>query len=134
MDVFAIIREMREQIVKTMQERGVTELTTVMSYKQWGKKKEYSDEDYQEDEDNDFDYACYKDEEAPYVIFFDKYSMGRCYRVDKVILKTCPGGDPVLELDCYEDEVGCDTFGEDDVVFLSLYYVYDALLDLLEMG
>lgn len=130
-DIYAVIRKMREQIVKTMQDRGITELATTMSYQEWGKERKYSPEDYEEDENDDFDYKDYKDQEAPYAIFFDKHGTGYDYRVDKIRLKTCKTGYPVLEFDCYASELGDDTFGEDDMVSLTLYNVYDVLLDKL---
>lgn len=132
-NVYAVIREMREQIVKTMQERGITELQTVMSYKEWGREQGYKPDDYMDDEDDDTDYTDYKDQDAPYVIFFDKHQNGIDYRVDKVTLKQYETGDPVLEFDCYANELGSDTFGEYDLVFLTLYNVYDTMLDLLEI-
>jgi hypothetical protein len=132
-NVYAVIREMREQIVKTMQERGITELAMFKSYQEWGKERNYSPDDYEEDENHDYDYTDYKDCEAPYAIFFDKHGMGYDYRVDKVRLKTYKDSDPVLLFDCHESELGDDTFGEDDMVFLTLYNVYDTMLDLLEI-
>lgn len=130
-NVYAVIREMREQVVKTMQERGITELQTVMSYKEWGREQGYKPDDYMDDEDDDEDYLNYRDSEAPYVIFFDKYGMGSDYRVDKVTVKIRSTGEPVLEFDCYANELGSDTFGEYDLVFLTLYNVYDTMLDRL---
>ena len=128
---YAVIREMREQVVKTMQERGIKELPMFMSYQEWGKEQNYKPDHYEEDESDDEDYLNYRDEEAPYAIFFDKYGTGYDYRVDKVTLKKNGIGDPVLEFDCYANEIGSDTFGEDDMVFLTLYNVYDTMLDRL---
>lgn len=127
---YAAIREMREQIVKTMQERGIKELPMFMSYEDWCKD---TDTEPEENEDEDFDYMDYKDDVAPFAIFFDKHGCGYDYRVDKVTLKTYGTGYPVLEFDCHENELGDDTFGEDDFVFLTLYNVYDTMLDLLEI-
>ena len=129
-NVYDVIREMREQVVKTMQERGITELAMCLSPEEWAKENNCK---YEPDEDGyDEQYDDYKRDESPYVIFFDKYNNGIDYRVDKVTLKTeCLGG-PVLEFDCVNDEWGDgDTFGEDDLVFLTLYNVYDKLLDRL---
>lgn len=129
-NVYDVIREMREQIVKTMQERGITELTMCLSPEEWAKENDCK---YEPDEDGyDEQYDDYKRDESPYVIFFDKHNNGIDYRVDKVTLKTeCLGG-PVLEFDCVNDEWGYDdTFGEDDLVFLTLYNVYDTMLDRL---
>ena len=128
---YAVIREMREQVVKTMQERGIKELQMFKSYQEWGKEQDYKPEDYEEDENDDEDYLNYRGEEAPYAIFFDKYGCGYDYRVDKVTLKQNALDIPVLEFDCYADEIGSDTFGEDDMVFLTLYNVYDTMFDRL---
>ena len=133
-NVYAAVREMREQIVKTMQERGIKEMQMFLSYQEWGKEQKYSADDYAEDEDDDTDYFDYKDSEAPYVIFFGKYGTANDYRVDKVKLKTFDDSDPVLEFDCYNNELGSDTFGEDDLVFLTLYNVYDNMYNLLKIG
>ncbi len=123
-NVYAVIREMREQIVKTMQERGMNEFVLCTDRETW---LEQNPDKYEEDYD---DYVT----EAPYVIFFDKHNNGVDYRVDKVTLKQHTTGNPVLEFDCVNDEWGnCDTFGEDDLVFLTLYNVYDTMLDLLEV-
>lgn len=128
-NVYAAIREMREQIVKTMQERGITELVTCMSYAEWCKENKREPE---EDETDDNDYQDYINGDVPYVVFFDKYNHGIDYRVDKVTLNTNGLGLSVLEFDCVNDEWDYnDTFGEDDLVFLTLYNVYNDMLDLL---
>lgn len=127
-NMYAVIREMREQVVKTMQERGIKELATCMSYAEWCKENKREPE---EDESDDTDYLDYIDQEAPYVIFFNKYGTGYDYRVDKVKLIAGGAGVPVLEFECYANELGDDTFREDDLAFLTLYGVYDLILDLL---
>lgn len=132
-DVYKVISEMRECIVKTMMEHGIKEVQMFKSYQEWDKDQKYSAADYEEDETDDDDYMKYKDEEAPYVIFFGKYGTAYDYRVDKVTLRTFENSDPVLEFDCHENELGDETFGEDDLVFLTLYNVYDAMMDLLEI-
>ena len=124
---------MREQIVKTMQERGIKELAMCMSYQEWGKEQNYEPDDYEEKEYNDCDYEDYRDQTSPYVIFFDKHCCGSDYRVDKVTLKEFEGSGPILEFECCADELGYDTFGEDDVVFLTLYNVYTTMYNLLEI-
>ena len=127
-NVYAVIREMREQIVKTMQERGMKELETVMSKEEWGKENNCTLEDLE-----DSDYEDYKSQEAPYIVFFDKWQNGIDYRVDKVTLKEFEGSGPILEFECWANELGYDTFGEDDVAFLTLYNVYTTMYDLLEI-
>ena len=131
-NVYDVIREMREQVVKTMQERGIKELAMYLSPEEWAKENDCK---YEPDEDGyDEQYDDYKRDESPYVIFFDKYNHGIDYRVDKVTLKTEGLGAPVLEFDCVNDEWGYDdTFGENDLVFLTLYNVYDTLLDRLSI-
>lgn len=125
---YAVIRQMRKAIVKAMQERGITELPMFMSYREWGEKEGYKPEDFEDDEDDDEQYLDYKDTAAPYVIFFDKYNRGIDYRVDKVSLVK-----DVLQFECYENELGSETFGEDDLVFLTYYNVYDVMMDLLDI-
>lgn len=121
-NVYAVIREMREQVVKTMQERGIKSLSLCMGREEWLK---LNPDKYEED------YDTYESE-APYAVFFDKYGCGYDYRVDSVTLKTREyDNEPVLEFDCYANEIGSETFVEDDMVFLTLYNIYDALMDLL---
>ena len=128
-NVYKVIREMRETIVKTMQERGMTEVATILSPEEWAK---HTGNVYEPDEDGyDEGYETYMADEAPYIIFFDKYNNGIDYRVDKVRLVTYTIAQPRLEFDCVADEIGDDTFSEDDVVFLTLYNVYDKLMDIL---
>ena len=122
---------MREHVLITMQERGIKELAMYMSYQEWGKEQNYKPDDYEEDESDDEGYLDYREQAAPYVIFFDNHGCGCDYRVDKVTLKERERSYPVLELDCYANELGSDSFGEDDVVFLTLYNVYDKMCDLL---
>jgi hypothetical protein len=101
-----------------------------LSPEEWAKKNDCK---YEPDEDGyDEQYDDYKRDKSPYVIFFDKYNHGIEYRVDKVTLKTEGLGGPVLEFECYNDEWGdADTFGEDDLVFMTLYNVYDSMYGLL---
>lgn len=133
---YAAIREMRECIVKAMQERGITELAMYKPYREWGREQGYKPEDYEEDADEDYDFQDYRDQEAPYVVFFDKWSNGTDYRVDRVTLalKVREGCSPVLEFDCYANEQGSEVLGENDVMFLTLYNVYDKMMDLLGIG
>ena len=127
---YAAIREMRKQIVKTMQERGIKELPMFMSYEDWCKENK---RELEEDETDDDDYQDYKDNKAPYAIFFDKQGRGYDYRVDKVTLKQDALDILVLEFDCYSDELGSDTFSENDMAFLTLYNVCNAMLNLLKI-
>ena len=60
-DIYGIVRESRERIIKTMQERGITELATILPYSEWCKQEECEPE---EKEDDDDAYIDYKDQEA----------------------------------------------------------------------
>lgn len=124
-NVYAAIREMREQIVKTMQERGITELDTYMSAEEWAKANGRSIEDVTED---DSEYEEYKWETAPYVVYFDKHDLGTEYRVEKVTLVKESLGDSeyTFKFDCVGSE-DSEWFWEEDIYFDTRINVWDAL-------
>jgi hypothetical protein len=121
-NIYAVIREMREQIVKTMQERGIKELATCMSYAEWCKENKCEPE---EDETDDTDYLDYKDQECPYCVFIHKYDMND-YRIDKVTLE----GDR-FKFEGFCNELGYDWQWEDDTVWATRMFVWERLADLL---
>lgn len=130
-DFYAMVNAAKERVIKTMQERGVKELNLVMPYKEWGKEQGYTKDDYEDDGAYDCDYMDYKQQEAPYVVYFDKYGRGIDYRVLRVTLV----GDemPRLELYCEADEEVDTSFYDDDVMFVTMINVYTSMAEVLEM-
>lgn len=124
-DIYGIVRESRERIIKTMQERGITELATILPYSEWCKQEECEPE---EAEDDDTNYMDYKDQEAPYVVFIGKYNMDD-YRIDKVTLV----GDR-FKFEGHSNELGYDWAWEDDTVWATRMFVWEKLEELLGIG
>lgn len=124
-DIYGIIKESRERIIKTMQERGITELATILPYSEWCKQEEREPE---EDEDEDDAYIDYKDQEAPYVVFIGKYDMND-YRIEKVTLV----GDR-FKFEGHSNELGYDWAWEDDTVWATRMFVWEKLEELLGIG
>lgn len=124
-DIYGIVRESRERIIKTMQERGITELATILPYSEWCKQEECEPE---EDEDDDDAYIDYRDQEAPYVVFIGKNDMND-YRIDKVTLV----GDR-FKFEGHSNELGYDWAWEDDTVWATRMFVWEKLEELLGIG
>jgi hypothetical protein len=124
-DIYGIVKESRERIIKTMQERGITELATVLPYSEWCKQEEREPE---EDEEDDDAYTDYKDQEAPYVVFVGKYYMND-YRIEKVTLV----GDR-FKFEGNSNELGYDWVWEDDTVWATSIFVWEKLEELLGIG
>lgn len=125
-EIHAKIRESRELIIKTMQERGIKDVELVMSQEDFAKENGFEDPD-----DCECDYSDYKFNEAPCAVFFDKYGAGHDYRVLKVTLE---GEEhPHFMMECEADEIGDDTFYEDDMMPLSMVNVYEAMCEELKI-
>jgi len=124
-DIYSIVKESRERIMKTMQERGITELATILPYSEWCKQEECEPE---EEEDEDDAYIDYKDQEAPYVVFIGKYDMND-YRIEKVTLV----GDR-FKFEGHSNELGYDWAWEDDTVWATRMFVWEKLEELLDIG
>lgn len=124
-DIYGIVKESRERIIKTMQERGITELETILSYSEWCKQLECEPE---EDENYEEDYTNYKDQEAPYVVFTVNHDVDD-YRIDKVTLV----GDR-FKFEGNSNEFGYDWAWEDDTVWATRMFVWEKLEKLLGIG
>ena len=122
--VYTIIRKTRESVLKAMQERGIKELKTILPYKDWCKEHGKEPED---DEDDDEEYQDYKDQEAPYVVFYLKYSMDD-YRIDKVTLE-CNR----FKFEGYSNECGYDWSWEEDTVWATRMFVWERMSELLKI-
>jgi hypothetical protein len=122
-DIYGIVRESRERIIKIMQERGITELATILPYSEWCKQEECEPEEEEDDA-----YIDYKDQEAPYVVFIGKYDMND-YRIEKVTLV----GDR-FKFEGNSNELGYDWAWEDDTVWATRMFVWEKLEELLGIG
>lgn len=129
-NVFQMMNAAKERIIKTMQERGVKKVNLVMTREEWAKENDFGpddDPDIYEDDYNDYRY-----QEAPYVIFFNKWGNGRDYAAYSVELVDGPVN-PRFKLECYNGEEGSEWFYDSDLTNLSMIGVYDAMEKELEM-
>lgn len=127
-NVYGIVRQSRERIIKTMQERGIKELETFLNYEEWCKEQGKEPE---EDAEDDSNYLDYRDQAAPFVVHFDKYNTGHDYHVRKVTL--VDGAEPAFKFEAYCYEEGDATFYEDDVIWATRIFVWERLEELLEI-
>lgn len=116
-DIYGIVKASREHIIKTMQERGLTEVVIMPDREEWLKQ---NPDKYEED----YDKACY--DECPYVVYFDKYGCGYDYMVKKVeLIGKDALGFPCFRMECEANELGYDRFTDDDVY--DMRWVYEVL-------
>ena len=121
--VYQMLEDLKQRIIKTMQERGLTKIDLVPSEEEWLKENPENDK---------FDYYDMKNWSAPSVIYFDKYGMGVNYNAVKATLCKSKSGEPYFELECEGSEDN-DTFSEYDLTTMSMLNVCDALEDILEL-
>ena len=122
-EIYGMVNKCREQVIKAMQERGVKKVNLVMSPEEFCKENGFDFENEGQWESNYDDYKC---QEAPYVIYFNKWGNGIDYRVLSVTLKDGTIH-PRFELECEADEEGDETFCDDEVQFMSMLNVYAAI-------
>lgn len=129
-NVFQMMNAAKERIIKTMQERGIKKVDLVMTREEWAKEN-----DFDPDDDPDIyedDYNDYRNQEAPYVVFFNKWGNGMDYAVYSV--EMVDGSvNPRFKLECYNGEEGSERFYDSDLTNLSMIGVYDAMEKELEM-
>lgn len=120
----------KERIIKTMQERGIKKVNLVMTQEEWAKENGFGPND---DLDTyECDYDDYRNEEAPCVIFFNKWGNGMDYAAYSVELVDGPV-EPRFKLECYNSEEGDEWFYDSDLDSLSMISVYDVMEKELEM-
>ena len=128
--VFQMMNAAKERIIKTMQERGIKKVNLVMTQEEWAKENDFGQNDdphiYEDD------YNDYRNQEAPYVIFFNKWGNGMDYAAYSVELVEGPVN-PRFKLECYNGEEGSEWFYDSDLTNLSMIGVYDAMEKELEM-
>ena len=116
-DICPLVKEVRQRIVETMQERGISEVEFIPSKEEW---LEQNPDKYVDD------YYVHRDEVCPNVVYFDKYGCGYEYQVTKVLLVgKDPLGFPLFKLECEANELGYDTFLDTDVYDMT--WVYEML-------
>lgn len=122
-DIYPLVKEVRQRIVETMIERGISEVQFIPSEDEWLE---------QNPDKCDDDYYVHRDEVCPNVVYFDKYGCGYEYQVTKVLLiGKDPLGFPLFKLECEANELGYDTFLDTDVYDMT--WVYEMLEKHLEL-
>ena len=119
--VFEMMDAAKERIIKTMQERGIKKVNLVMTWEEWAKENGPDPAD-----EPDCDYDDYRNEEAPCVIFFNKWGNGIDYAAYSVELVDGPV-EPRFKLECYNSDEGSEWFYDSDLDCLSMISVYDAM-------
>ena len=116
-DICSLVKEVRQRIVETMQERGISEVEFIPSEDEW----------LEQNPDKSVDeYYAHRDEVCPNVVYFDKYGCGYEYQVTKVLLVGKDSlGFPLFKLECEANELGYDTFLDTDVYDMT--WVYEML-------
>lgn len=128
--VFEMMDAAKERIIKAMQERGIKKVNLVMTLEEWAKENGWGPDDDPDMYEDDYD--DYRNEEAPCVIFFNKWGNGMDYAAYSVELMDGPVG-PRFKLECYNSDEGSEWFYDSDLDCLSMISVYDAMEEELEM-
>ena len=122
-DICSLVKEVRQRIVETMQERGISEVEFIPSEEEWLEQNSDKSED---------EYHVLRDDVCPNVVYFDKYGCGYEYQVTKVLLVGKDSlGFPLFKLECEANELGYDTFLDTDVYDMT--WVYEMLEQHLEL-
>ncbi len=115
-DIYPLVNEVRQRIIEKMRAENIVLVQFCPA-----NEEEYMEE--HKDEDSVQDYANYRDEVCPNVVYFDKYGCGYEYVVLSVSLVGTT--DPHLKLYCDSGELGSDTFMDSDVYDMT--WVYELL-------
>jgi hypothetical protein len=121
-----MMQQSRQRIIETMRERNMTKVNLVMTLEEYAKENGFDDVDDAEDDYND-----YMSNDAPWVIYFNKWGNGRDYAAMSVEL--VDGEHPRFRLSCHNDEDGDDTFDDDELTNLSMVNVYERMLEELDV-
>ena len=130
--IYKMMQQSRKRIIETMRERNITKVDLVMTQEEFAKENGFDDVEDAEDDYND-----YMSNDAPWVIYWDKWGNGRDYAALSVELKINTNRDdgsehPDFKLNCYNNENGSDWFYDYDVTNLSMLNVYERMLE--ELG
>lgn len=121
-----MMNDARRRIIETMRERNIKLVNLVMTQEEFAKENGFDDAEDAEDDYND-----YMSNDAPYVIFFNKWGNGIDYAALSVELED--GEHPKFKLNCYNSENGSDTFSDYDLTQLSMVNVYERMLEELDI-
>ena len=124
--IYKMMNDARQRVIETMRERDIKLVNIVMTQEEYAKENGYNDTEDAEDDYND-----YRNNEAPYVIFFNKWGNGIDYAALSVELED--GEHPKFKLNCYNSENGSDWFYDYDLTQLSMVNVYERMLEELEI-
>jgi len=121
-----MMQDSREHIIEVMRERGISVVNLVSSLEEFAKENGFDNI-----EDAESEYHDYISNDAPWVIFFNKWGHGIDYAAKSVELGD--GEHPRFKLNCYNDEEGDETFHDDELTVLSMVNVYDRIVEKLEI-
>ena len=124
--IHKMMDDARQRVIETMRERDIKVVNLVMTQEEYAKENGFDDAENAED-----DYYDYRNNEAPYVIFFNKWGNGVDYAALSVELED--GEHPKFKLNCYNSENGSDWFYDYDLTQLSMVNVYERMLEELEI-
>lgn len=124
-NIYSIVAEMRENIIKTMQQRGLKEINIVPPRDIYELQHEH-EPDYSELDWDELVMA-----EAPAVTHYGMSNHGEHYEVLKVILEESGFGKPRFKFEC-KGEYRTEWFWEDEVLRCSCIDVWDSLEKKLE--
>ena len=130
LDIYEIMKEVRERIIDTMRKRGLKNVSLVMSKEEFAKESGF---DMADEENWESDYDDYVNEGSPYVTYWDKYGRGVDYSVRSVELVKTSCGEWRFQMACYSSEEGSDTFFDYDVSNLTMINVYSSLEVMLNL-
>lgn len=119
--VFELMNAAKERIIKAMQERGINKVNLVPTWEEYAKEAGIDPT-----EEPDSDYDDYREQEAPYVIYFNKWGNGIDYAVYSVELVDGPVN-PRFKLQCHANEDVDDWFYDCEINFLSMIGVFDVM-------
>ena len=124
--IHKMMNDARQRVIETMRERDIKVVNLVMTQDEFAKENGFEDA-----EDAEGDYNDYMSNNAPWVIFFNKYGNGIDYAALNVEL--VDGEHPKFKLNCYNSEEGSDWFYDYDLTQLSMVNVYEMLEKHLEL-
>lgn len=123
--IYQMMQDARKRIIETMRERNITRVNLIMTQEEYAKANGFDNADDAEDDYND-----YMNNDAPWVIYFNKWGNGIDYAALSVEL--VDGEHPEFKLSCYNNEEGSESFYDYDLTNLSMVNVYERMLE--ELG
>ena len=119
-DIYPIVNEVRQRIIETMQQRGLTKIEIIPTREEYDKQHE-NDPDW-----SDLDWDELRAYTCPAVTYYNKHSCGESYDVISVELVNHETTGLHLKLNCV-GEFQDDWFYDYDVTNESMYGVYEEM-------